>query len=141
MRETTPWRQASEGVYERLYRGDLWSLRYRMGRGVWERQGPFPNRLLWVDAATGLGAAQRVTDDLISRFYGATVDHSVTDLIPRGMDHMSARGMVRSVHTQLVKAQEMVEQRSSPHDREAWEMREALAVAASLLARWGSPEG
>lgn len=141
MRETTSWRQASQDVYERLYRGDLWSLRYQMGRGVWERQGPFPNRLLWVDTAAGLGAAQRVTDDLINRYYGATVDNAVTDMIPRGMDHMSARGMVRSVYTQLVKAQEMVEERSNPYDREAWEMREALAVAASVLARWGASEG
>ena len=143
MRQTTPWVEGSPNVWERLFQGDLWSLRYRMRDGVWERRGPHPQRLLWVPVASGVGAAQRTTDDLINRFYGVTVDNAVTDMIPRGIDHQSALAMVRAVRTQALKAHDLIEQRTADYgyDRDTWEMMEALATAASVLARWGSTRG
>lgn len=136
MKQTTPWAQASQGVYERLYRGDLWSLRYQMGRGVWERQGPFPNRLLWVDAAPGLETAQRVTDDLINRFYGVVPESAPTDVMPRGLDHASALGLVRMVHRQATASHAMLESRTHPWDREGRAMADDLSEVLKILSRW-----
>ena len=138
MMENTEWAEASGGVWERLSHGDLWSLRYRMGEGVWERQGPHPYRLRWVESSTRLNSAQSLTDDLISRYYGERVDNAVTDVIPRGMDHMSALGMMRSVRRQASSALAMIEDRSSPYDRDAAAMRRTLSLVVELLSQWDS---
>jgi hypothetical protein len=123
-------------MYERLVDGDLWSLRYRIDRGVWERQGPFPNRLRWFPAASDVRTAQGTTDDLINRYYAMDVDTSVTDMTPRGMDHRSALGLVRDVLRQTEAARAMVQSRCNPHDREAILMVEALGMVVGLLDRW-----